>query len=152
MTIARRINDALVRAMYLERRIDPYVRPAFDRWLREPLAAVAQAGINARRRDPVLGLAEERALPDEDRITRTIVKTMSQFTRQTYDGAPPAERAGNTKTYGVVRAELEVLDGLDGSLRKGLFATPRTYPAWVRFAGPGPLAPAERSVTVTPSI
>jgi hypothetical protein len=143
VTIAQRINDTLVRLMYLERRIDPYVRPAFDRLFRKPLASVAQAGIIAHRRDPVLGLAEERALPDEERITRAIVKAMSQFTRQTYDDSPPAERAGNTKTYGVVRAEFEVLGGLDGGLRKGLFAGPRTYPAWVRFAGPGPLAPAD---------
>jgi hypothetical protein len=77
VTIARRLNNALVTFMYLERRIDPYVRPTFDRWLRKPIAAAAQAGINARRRDPVLGLAEERLLPGEDEITRTIVKTMA---------------------------------------------------------------------------
>ena len=49
-----------------------------------------------------------------------------------------AERAGNTKTYGVVRAELTVRDDLPENLRRGVFAEPRTYPAWVRFAGPGP--------------
>jgi hypothetical protein len=129
--------------MYLERRIDPYLRPTFDRFLRPPIAAAARAGINARRKDPVLGLAEERLLPDEDEITRTIVKTMSQFTRQTYEHSPPAERAGNTKTYGVVKGEFEVLDGLAPLYRKGLFSEPRTYPAWIRFAGPGPLAPAD---------
>jgi len=43
----------------------------------------------------------------------------------------------------VVRAELEVLPGLPAALRHGLFATPRTYKAWVRFGGPGPLAPPD---------
>jgi hypothetical protein len=143
VTVARRLNNALVELMYLERRVDPYFRPAFDRLLRPPITAVAQAGINARRRDPPLGLAEERLLPDEEQIIRSIVDTMSQFTRQTYTDSPPAERAGNTKTYGVVKGSFEVLEGVPDRFRQGLFAVPRTYPAWFRLAGPGPLAPAD---------
>jgi hypothetical protein len=48
------------------------------------------------------------------------------------------ERGGNTKTHGVVRAELTIRDDLPEHLRRGLFAEPRTFRAWVRFAGPGP--------------
>ncbi len=48
------------------------------------------------------------------------------------------ERGGNTKTQGIVRAELIVHDGLPDALRHGIFATARRYPAWVRFSGPGP--------------
>ena len=48
------------------------------------------------------------------------------------------ERGGNTKTHGIVRAELVVHAGLAPELRHGIFAEPRTYPAWVRFSGPGP--------------
>ena len=36
-----------------------------------------------------------------------------------------------------------MLPGLEPRLRQGLFAEPRTYPAWIRFAGPGPLAPPD---------
>lgn len=68
---------------------------------------------------------------------------MASFVHRNYDDAPPALRAGNTKTYGVVRAELEVLDGLPPRFRYGLFAEPSTYKAWVRFGGPGPLAPPD---------
>jgi hypothetical protein len=37
-----------------------------------------------------------------------------------------------------VRGELIIRDNLPDSLRHGLFATPKTYPCWVRFSGPGP--------------
>ena len=36
------------------------------------------------------------------------------------------ERAGNTKTHGIVRAEFIVHDGLPEHLRHGIFAKPRT--------------------------
>jgi hypothetical protein len=48
------------------------------------------------------------------------------------------ERGGNTKTHGMVRGEFTVHDGLPDRLRRGVFAQPKTYRAWVRFAGPGP--------------
>jgi hypothetical protein len=82
-------------------------------------------------------------LPEEDEAAVSIVNSMSAFLHQTYDGHGPAQRAGNTKTYGVVSARFEVLPGIASHLRRGLFAEPQTYPAWVRFAGPGPLAPPD---------
>jgi hypothetical protein len=48
------------------------------------------------------------------------------------------ERGGNTKTHGIVRAEFIVHEQLPAHLRHGIFAESRTYPAWVRFSGPGP--------------
>ena len=53
---------------------------------------------------------------------------------------PPGgfERAGNTKTHGLVRGELIIRDNLPDAFRHGLFAAPKTYPCWVRFSGPGP--------------
>ena len=36
-----------------------------------------------------------------------------------------------------------MLPGLPDHLRHGIFAQPRTYPAWVRFSGPGPYAPPD---------
>src|SRR5262249_13317907 len=48
------------------------------------------------------------------------------------------ERGGNTKTHGLVRAEFSVRGDLPEHLRRGIFASPRTYPAWVRYSGPGP--------------
>lgn len=143
MTIVRRVSDLLTAGLFLERRIDPYFRPWFDRVLQAPLARLVQAAINASRDDPPLGLAEERILPDEAEVTAAIIETMADFMRLHYAASPPALRAGNTKTYGVVRGELQVLSDLPTALRHGLFREPGLYPAWVRFAGPGPLAPPD---------
>jgi hypothetical protein len=145
VSLARRLSDLLTAAIYLERRVDPYFRPQFDRMLQQALTALVQAAINARRRgrDPHLGLAEERMLPHEEEVTAAIVDTMAAFTRLHYAHAPPALRAGNTKTYGVVRGQFEVRDDVARHMRRGLFREPGVYPAWVRFAGPGPLAPPD---------
>jgi hypothetical protein len=43
----------------------------------------------------------------------------------------------------VLRGEFTVLGELPENLRRGLFAEPATYPAWVRFSGPGPYAPPD---------
>ena len=42
-----------------------------------------------------------------------------------------------------MRGEFTVLPGLPDNLRRGLFAEAGTYPAWVRFSGPGPYAPPD---------
>jgi hypothetical protein len=142
MAAQRALNNAIVGALGLERRIDPYFRPAFDRAFREPLATAVQALINLRRPDRHLGLAEERALPDEPELARGIIAAMAAFMEETYLPGQ-YQRAGNTKTHGVVRGKFHILDDLPADLRKGIFATPDTYPAWVRFSGPGPLSPPD---------
>jgi hypothetical protein len=142
MSLARRVNDIAVALFLFERRIDPSFRPLFNRVLREPIAATVQALINLRRPNEHLAIAAERLLPNEEAIADAITEQMALFIKAHY-GPGTAQRAGNTKTYGVVRGEFTVLPGLPPHLRQGLFAQPRTYPAWVRFAGPGPLAPPD---------
>ncbi|WP_030608557.1 hypothetical protein [Streptomyces fulvoviolaceus] len=139
-------NDAVLRLVAAERRVDPYVRPLFDTVLRPPVQALTQAALQARLRHrrprtPV-ALAQEQPLPGEAEATAEIIEVMSRFLRHTYKPGT-AQRAGNTKTYGVVKASLQVHGGLPPRLRQGLFAHPSTYPAWVRFAGPGPLSPPD---------
>ena len=132
-----RLNGLLTMLLHAERRVDPFYRPLVDRLLLERLSTLATALINRRRSDDGMALAEEREQPDEAAHVEQII---AAFTRQMEalwtDGH--FERGGNTKTHGVVRAEFIVEDGLPEQLRHGLFAHPRTYPAWVRFAGPGP--------------
>jgi hypothetical protein len=140
--LTRLFHDALIALFRFERRIDPYFRSAFDRALQAPLAALVQAAINARRANLHLGIAEERLLEDEEEITRAIIDQMAAFMRREY-AHKRAERAGNTKTYGVVRGQFRVLPGLPPQLRYGIFAAEATYPAWIRFGGPGPFAPPD---------
>jgi len=142
MSIKKRIHDLFLALIYFERRIDPYYRDTFDKIFREPISALVQALINVKRKDDHLQICEEKLLPDEKEITGSIIKQMTMFTHKHYEHSF-ALRAGNTKTYGVVKGEFEILPNLAENLRQGVFRYPKTYPAWVRFAGPGPLAPAD---------
>lgn len=131
------VSDTSMLLLQMERRIDPWLRPAFDAVLRDPLARFTTALINSRRKDEGLMIAEEKFLPDEEAWLDAIINTFKQ--QMTGLWKPGGfERGGNTKTQGIVRAELIVYDGLPDNVGRGIFATPRSYPAWVRFSGPGP--------------
>jgi hypothetical protein len=140
--VLRPLSDLFLWLWRLERRTEFLYRPWFDRRLRPPLFSAAQALQNALRKDEHLGLADERLLPGEERLTREIIDELAKFTRENWlPGA--AQRFGNTKTFGVLRGEFSVLPGLPGHLRHGLFGEAASYPAWVRFSGPGPYAPPD---------
>jgi hypothetical protein len=138
----RPLSDMFLWWWRLERRIEFLYRPQFDRWLRPPLFNAAQAVQNLRRPDEHLGLGEEKPLAGEERLIRELTDEIAKFMRENWLPGG-VQRFGNTKTFGVVRAEFEVLPNLPESLRHGLFSEPRTYPAWVRFSGPGPYAPPD---------
>jgi hypothetical protein len=131
------IADGFLFLTQMQRRIDPFIRPAFDAVLREPLARLVTALINMQRKNEGFKIAEERLLPNEEQYLDEIVDT---FKKQMSGLWKPGgfERGGNTKTQGIVRAELIVHDNLPANLQRGIFATKRSYPAWVRFSGPGP--------------
>lgn len=138
----QRLHDALVMLSRIERRLEPPVRDTLDALFRPAQAAVIQFLINLRRRKEGLALAEERLLPGEEAATQAIIDLMREQMRGRF--APGGfERGGNTKTHGLVRGEVTVLDDLPGHVRKGVFAQPRTYKAWVRYAGPGPDVPKD---------
>jgi hypothetical protein len=131
------IARAMLFLIHLERRFDPFFRPAFDAIFRDRLARLITAIMNKRRKDEGLALAEEKAQPDEEAHLDEIITTFTaQMTRLWNPGY--FERGGNTKTHGIVRAELTVRDDLPENLRRGIFAEPRSYRAWVRYSGPGP--------------
>jgi hypothetical protein len=131
------ISDSGMALLRLERRIDPFVRPAFDAVLRDPLARFTTALINSRRPNQGLKIAEERLMPDEEDFTDSIVRS---FHTQMSDLWKPGgfERGGNTKTQGIVRGEFTVHDDIPEHMKRGIYAKPQTFRAWVRFSGPGP--------------
>jgi len=135
--LLQRAHDAVVSLLHLERRFEPFFRPAVDAVLREPIARAVQFLINLQRRDEGLRLAEERPRPDEDAQLQAIIDTLGEYMRRHW---PPGQfqRGGNTKTHGVVRGNVTISDNLPANYRRGLFARPATYPAWIRFSGPGP--------------
>ena len=131
------VADTSVRLLQIERRFDPLFRPAFDAVLRGPLERLFTGFINWQRPNEGLKIAEERPLPNEEQYVDSIISTFEKQMRGLWKPGG-FERGGNTKTHGIVRAELIVHEGLPAQFRHGIFAQPRTYRAWVRFSGPGP--------------
>lgn len=136
-TVLDLIHRLLIWVLHIERRVDPWFRPALDALLRDPLTNLTTWLKNTQRRDDGLKVAEERAQPDEEAHLQDIIDT---FTAQMRGLWSPGyfERGGNTKTFGIVRGEFTVRDDLPANMRRGIFAEPRTYRAWVRYSGPGP--------------
>lgn len=131
------LADASTWLVHLERRFDPFFRPAFDATLRDPIANLVTALINRRRPNDGLKIAEERLMPDEEAYLDSIIASFENQMRSLWKPGN-FERGGNTKTHGIVRGELRVHDNLPPELRHGIYAQPRAYRAWVRFSGPGP--------------
>ena len=129
--------NASTKMVQLERRFDPWIRPAFDATFRDPMARLVTALINSRRSNDGLGIAEEKIEPDEEAFLDSIVSSFQSQMRGLWKPGK-FERGGNTKTHGIVRGEFIVHDNLPENFRRGIYATPRSYPAWVRFSGPGP--------------
>src|SRR3954451_4595134 len=135
-----RVNAVLLVFLHLERRLAPFFRRPFDALLRDPLTALTTKLINWKRRrerDDTLALAEERLQPHEEALVQEIIDAFAEQLRGLWKPGH-FERGGNTKTHGVVRATLTIRDDLPENLKRGIFAEPRTYRAWVRFSGPGP--------------
>src|SRR5712691_104087 len=130
-------HRVLIKLLHAERRVDPLYRAAFDSAFREALTNLAMWVKNRQRQDEGFRVGEERIAPDEDVSLQAIIDT---FTAQMRGLWKPGyfERGGNTKTFGILRAELTVRDDLPEAMRRGIFAEPRTYRAWVRYSGPGP--------------
>ena len=131
------ISDSGMALLRLERRFDPFVRPAFDALLRDPLARLTTALINSRRPNEGLGIAEEKLLPGEEAFVDSIIRSFNQQMRDLWKPGG-FERGGNTKTQGIVRAEFIVHDDIPAHMKRGIYAEARRFNAWVRFSGPGP--------------
>jgi len=131
------LADASTWLVHLERRFDPFFRPAFDATLRDPIANLVTALINWRRPNEGLKIAEEKLMPGEEAYLDSIIASFENQMRSLWKPGN-FERGGNTKTHGIVRGEFLVHDNLPTELRHGIFAQPGAYRAWVRFSGPGP--------------
>lgn len=108
-----------------------------DALFRDVTAKIVTGLINARRANAGLKIAEERPLPNEEAFVDSIINSFDKQMRGLWQPGR-FERGGNTKTHGIVRGEFIVHDGLPEELRRGIYAEPKTYRAWVRFSGPGP--------------
>ena len=70
---------------------------------------------------------------EAEAIARVVEIARRAFERD-YAHVRPALRDQHPKSHGCVRAEFTVRADVPAELRHGLFAEPRTYPAWIRFS------------------
>jgi hypothetical protein len=136
------IHSVLVAMLQIERRYEPFWRRRANALLREPLTAWLQLLINLPRRDEGLALAQEKMLPGEEAALDKIIENPGSYLQTRYLPGD-YERGGNTKTHGLVRAEVNIRGDLPDNLRHGILREPRSYPAWVRFSGCSPNNPAD---------
>jgi hypothetical protein len=91
------------------------------------------------------GIAEEVVSPDEAAIVASFIKFIEEASaRRNPTGT--IKRFNQGRAAGCVKAELTVLDTLKPEHRVGLFAEPRTYAAWIRFANAGSKTDREKDV------
>lgn len=142
LVIRRFLHSLLQIGLHFERRLEPFFRPQLNRLIRDRAARFLQRCKNRGRPNLGLGLAEEKVFDWEKEELQTIIDEMrEQMNLHFQPGA--YERGGNTKTHGLVRATFTVKSDLPAHLRKGVFASERSYPAYIRFAGPGPDVPED---------
>jgi hypothetical protein len=146
MTIKTRILKTLhwflLKILHFERRLEPWFRPQWNALFREPSVRFVQFLINLTRKNQGLKLAEEHVDADEEASLDNIIDQMADQMRSRFKPGG-YERGGNTKTHGVLKATVTIRADIPENLRKGVFATARSYPAYVRYAGPGPDVPAD---------
>ena len=90
-------------------------------------------------------LAEEVIAPDEDAVISQFIEFLKAATVKRY-GSGPRRRFNQARETACVDAEFTVLDDLRPEHRVGLFATPRTYAASIRFANAASTSDRERDI------
>jgi hypothetical protein len=94
-----------------------------------------------------LEINTEYPAPNEDELAGRLVQLIRGIVEQRFLQGM-TYRGVNTKSHAAVRANLIVDPDLPEHLRVGLFRTPRTYPAWIRFSStlPDPLPDGDRDL------
>ena len=91
------------------------------------------------------GLAEEAIAADEATVTAQFVAFLKAASEKRF-GAGARQRFNQARATACVDAEFTVLGGLPGETRVGLFAAPRAYRAWIRFANAASATDRERDI------
>jgi hypothetical protein len=83
--------------------------------------------------------------PDFDDNLQTVIEKSERYIAEsvTAEGTGRAVRDAHAKGYGLVRGEVEILGRLPGEYAQGIYATPGTHDALVRFSNGSPHAGAD---------
>ena len=71
---------------------------------------------------------------DEAETDKQLVHTLRNISEITFEDSGHAMRSVHAKSHGLLRGELQVLDGLPPTLAQGLFAAAGRYPVLMRFS------------------
>jgi hypothetical protein len=82
-------------------------------------------------------LYQEYPDPADEAILKKLIPLITDTIEKSYDSGL-TYRDTHSKGHAAVRAEFIVEPGLPADLAIGLFATPKTYPCWVRFSNLNP--------------
>jgi hypothetical protein len=87
----------------------------------------------------------ESADPRFDENLRTVIAKTERYTAEsvTTEGTGRAVRDAHAKGYGLVRAEVEILDQLPAEYAQGIYARPGRHDALIRFSNGSPHAGAD---------
>ena len=91
------------------------------------------------------GLAEETVGADEAAVVAQFVAFLKAASDKRA-GTGPRQRFNQARASACVNAEFMVLGGLPGDVRVGLFAAPRAYRAWIRFANAASASDRDRDI------
>ena len=90
-------------------------------------------------------LAEETIDPEEARINADFIAFLKEVSAKRHPTGT-IRRFNQGRAAGCVRAEFTVLDTVAPDHRVGIFATPRKYDAWIRFANASSQSDREKDV------
>jgi hypothetical protein len=88
---------------------------------------------------------EDTVSPDEAALTAEFIEFLKTASAKRYPSGT-MKRFNQGRQTAFVQAEFIVPDGLPEAHRVGLFAVPRTYPAWIRFANAASDSDRERDI------
>ena len=88
---------------------------------------------------------EDAVTPDEAALTTEFIEFLKTASAKRYPSGT-MKRFNQGRQTAFVQAEFVVPDGLPEAHRVGLFAVPRTYGAWIRFANAGSDSDRERDI------
>jgi hypothetical protein len=78
---------------------------------------------------------QEAIPPDEPEAIKWILDRMEEAVKNEYAaGNRPAWRDAHAKAHGCVKADFKVKADIPAELRRGVFAAPRSFTAWIRFS------------------
>ena len=80
---------------------------------------------------------------EDDDAIREIADILVRTVRRDYPPGTLARRDAHPKHHGCVRAEFRIDADVPAKLRHGVFAEPRTFPAWIRFSNGAPKAQSD---------